>query len=89
VNTQLTLDAIRDEWNNILDSLERRDRIIWMAFFDARLADLVGITLVLDFSDSQKFGTSHEFSQARARHIEVLKEAIREHLGADVEIEER
>jgi hypothetical protein len=89
VQTELTLDAIRDKWNDILDGLERKDRVIWMAFFDARLAELDGNTLILDFSDSRKFGTVHEFSEARARHTAVLKETITEHLGVALEIVER
>jgi len=89
MQTELTLDAIRDKWNDILDALERKDRVIWMAFFDARLAELEEHTLVLDFSDSRKFGTVHEFSEARARHTQVLRETIKEHLGVALEIVER
>jgi len=88
VKTELSLDVIRDNWNNILDALERRDRVIWMAFFDARLAQLDGNTLILDFSDSRKFGTVHEFSEARARHTQALKEVIHDHLGVALEIRE-
>lgn len=89
MQTELTLDEIRDKWNDILDALERKDRVIWMAFFDARLAELNGQTLVLDFSDSRKFGTVHEFSEARARHTAILKETIEEHLGVSLEIVEK
>jgi multisubunit Na+/H+ antiporter MnhE subunit len=88
VNPDLTLDVIRDKWIDILDDLERKDRVIWMAFFDARLAELNGGTLTLDFSDSRKFGTVHEFSEARARHTQALKEAIKDHLGVELEIVE-
>jgi multisubunit Na+/H+ antiporter MnhE subunit len=88
VNPDLTLDVIRDKWNDILDDLERKDRVIWMAFFDARLAELNGGTLTLDFSDSRKFGTVHEFSEARSRHTKALKEAIKDHLGVELEIVE-
>ena len=88
MKTELSLDVIRDNWNNILDALERRDRVIWMAFFDARLAQLDGNTLILDFSDSRKFGTVHEFSEARARHTQALKEVIQDHLGVALEIME-
>lgn len=89
MQTELTLDEIRDKWNDILDALERKDRVIWMAFFDARLAELNGQTLVLDFSDSRKFGTVHEFSEARARHTAILKETIKEHLEVSLEIVEK
>lgn len=89
MKSELTLDAIRDKWNDILDALERKDRVIWMAFFDARLAELNGNTLVLDFSDSRKFGTVHEFSEARARHTAILKETIKDHFGVALEILEK
>ena len=89
MKTELSLDVIRDKWNDILDSLERKDRVIWMAFFDARLAELNGNTLVLDFSDSRKFGTVHEYSDSRARHTQVLQESIQEQLGVELEIVER
>ena len=89
MQSELSLDVIRDNWNDILDSLERKDRVIWMAFFDARLAELNGNTLVLDFSDSRKFGTVHEYSESRARHTQVLRECIHEQLGVELEIVER
>ena len=89
MKTELSLDVIREKWNDILDSLERKDRVIWMAFFDARLAELDGNTLVLDFSDSRKFGTVHEYSDSRARHTQVLRESIQEQLGVELEIMER
>ena len=89
MQSELSLDVIRDKWNDILDSLERRDRVIWIAFFDARLAELNGNTLVLDFSDSRKFGTVHEYSESRARHTQILRESIREQLGVELEIVER
>lgn len=89
MQSELSLDVIRDKWNDILDSLERKDRVIWMAFFDARLAELNGNTLVLDFSDSRKFGTVHEYSESRARHKQILRESIHEQLGVELEIVER
>ena len=51
-----TLEELRQQWNEVLDSVERQDRITWMAFFDARLASFDGKVLTLDYSDSGKFG---------------------------------
>jgi len=53
MDTQLTLADLRLRWNDVLDHLESHDRIAWIAYFDARLADLDGQTLSLDFSDAR------------------------------------
>jgi hypothetical protein len=84
-----TIDDIREGWNKVLDLVESEDRITWMAFFDARLATFDGQVLVLDYSDSQKFGGSHQFPEVRAKQIALLKKAIKSILGIDVEIEQR
>ena len=84
-----TLQDIRQHWNNVLDFVEREDRITWMAFFDARLASLDGHTLSRDYSDSQKFGGSHQFPETRAKQIALLKKAIHSILDLDIEIEQR
>lgn len=84
-----SLQDIRQNWNNVLDFIEREDRITWMAFFDARLASFDGHTLILDYSDSQKFGGSHQFPETRAKQIALLKKAIHSILHIDIEIEQR
>lgn len=89
MSTHLTLEIIRERWNDVLDQVERNDRITWMAFFDARLADFDGITLTLDYSDSQKFSGSHQFPETRERQLALLKTVIKDVLGADIEILQR
>jgi hypothetical protein len=59
-----------------------------MSFFDARLASFDGHTLHLDFSDSRKFGSAHEYSEIRVRQIATLKSVILEVIGAEIEIVE-
>ena len=86
MSTPLTLEIIRERWNDVLDQVERNDRITWMAFFDARLAAFDGTTLTLDYSDSQKFGGSHQFPETRQRQLTILKAAIKEVFEIDVEI---
>lgn len=81
-----TLQDIREQWNNVLDFVEREDRITWMAFFDARLASFDGSLLILDYSDSQKFGGSHQFPETRERQLTILKGAIKEVFEIDIEI---
>ena len=39
----LDLPTLRSQWNQVLDHLERTDRVTWIAFFDARLAALDGV----------------------------------------------
>ena len=84
----MTLDELRGRWNEILDLLERTDRIAWMAFFDARLASLENSELLLDFSDARKFGGAHEYAPVRARHIELLETAIRDVTGQALKVVE-
>jgi hypothetical protein len=84
----LTLSDFRERWNEVLDHLERINRIAWLAFFDARLASLEENVLTLDFSDSRKFGAAHEYSQSRERHKEILITAISRVAHIDVKIAE-
>lgn len=82
----MDLGQLRLSWNSVLDQLESIDRIAWISFFDARLAEFDGQTLRLDFSDSRKLGSAHEYSEVRARQIATLKKVIHEVLGIEVEI---
>lgn len=89
MDTPLTLEELRQQWNEVLDCVERQDRITWMAFFDARLADFDGKVLTLDYSDSGKFGGSHQFSETRQRQLNLLKAAVKEVCGVEIEVEQR
>ena len=89
MDTVLTLEEIRQRWNDVLDLVERQDRITWMAFFDARLASFDGKVLTLDYSDSGKFGGSHQFPETRERQLNLLKAAVKEVCGAEIEVEQR
>ena len=85
----MELGQIRSRWNEVLDALEAKNRIAWIAYFDARLSELDGNTLTLDFSDSRKFATSHEYSETRPNLKADLIQTIFEVLGIEVEIVER
>jgi len=82
----MDLAQLRQEWNSVLDHLESIDRIAWISFFDARLAEFDGQTLRLDFSDSRKLGSAHEYSEIRDRQVANLKTVIKQVLGIEVEI---
>ena len=85
----MELIELKGRWNEVLDELEATDRIAWLAFFDARLADFDGRTLTLDFSDARKLSSSHEFSQTRLKQQQILIQTIKSVLAIDVEISER
>ena len=84
-----TLEELRQQWNEVLDSVERQDRITWMAFFDARLASFDGKVLTLDYSDSGKFGGSHQFPETRERQLNLLKSAVKDVCGVAIEVQQR
>jgi hypothetical protein len=76
MTTELTLSDIRKRWNEVLDLIESWDRVIWIAYFDARLASFENGRLALDFSDSNKLATGHNYQEFRIRHRAVLQGAI-------------
>ena len=59
----MELAELKSRWNEVLDELESTDRIAWLAFFDARLADLTDSVLTLDFSDATKFQNGHDLKK--------------------------
>jgi hypothetical protein len=86
----MELEQIKERWNNVLDLLLEKDRIAWLAFFDARLVSYENDQLTLDFSDSQKFANSHDFKQTRnPDHIQLLISSIKTVLGISPAIIER
>ena len=85
----MELQEIRNRWNEVLDAVLEVDRVSWLAFFDARLADFDGKVLTLDFSDARKLSSSHEFSQTRLKQQQLLTQTIKSVLAIDVEISER
>lgn len=85
----MELVEIRAQWNQVLDALESENRVAWIAYFDARLSSFENGTLTLDFSDSRKFATSHEYSETRPNLKSALVEAIKSTIGIDVEIIEQ
>jgi hypothetical protein len=85
----MELGEIRAQWNQVLDALESANRVAWIAYFDARLVSYDNGILTLDFSDSRKFATSHEYAETRPNLKSALIEAIESTLGIRVEIAER
>ena len=85
----MDIEQIRSRWNDVLDILESHNRIAWIAYFDARLISYTDGVLALDFSDSRKFATSHEYSETRPNLKAALIASVEEVLGITVEISEQ
>jgi hypothetical protein len=85
----MELSQIRSQWNQVLDALEAKNRIAWMAYFDARLSSYDNGVLTLDFSDSRKFATSHEYQQTRPNLKSDLLSVIEDVLKIKVELIEK
>jgi hypothetical protein len=88
MDAPLSLAQLRSRWNEVLDDLESHDRIAWIAYFDARLADYDGVILSLDFSDARKLSGGHEYSPTREKLRNSLITSIKTVLNTDVTIEE-
>ena len=85
----MELSQIRSQWNQVLDALEAKNRIAWMAYFDARLSSFENGVLTLDFSDSRKFATSHDYQQTRPNLKFDLLTVIEDVLKIKVELIEK
>jgi hypothetical protein len=83
----MELTELKNRWNEVLDELEATDRVAWLAFFDARLADLTDGVLTLDFSDATKFQDGHNLMKTlpTSSH-ESLLIAIQKVLGIMLQI---
>jgi len=88
MSAPLTLIEIRGRWNDVLDNLESHDRVAWIAYFDARLAEFDGQVLSLDFRDARKFAGGHEYSPTREKLQNSLKSSIAQVLSINVSIVE-
>ncbi len=86
---ELTITDIRIRWNEVLDLLERNNRIAWMAFFDGRLESFDNGRLTLDFSDPAKLAMGHDYREARLRMSPQLQSVIRDVFGISVVIIEK
>ena len=89
MDTTLTMEELRQRWNDVLDTLESHNRVAWIAYFDARLISFTDGVLTLDFSDSRKFAASHEYSETRPNLKAALVASIEEVLGVTMEIKEQ
>ena len=86
---ELTLEQLKAQWNQVLDSLLDHDRIAWLAYFDARLVSLENGELTLSFADVSKFGGPHDYKSVRKpEHLAKLRTCIAYITGADLTVVE-
>lgn len=85
--SQLDLPALKARWNEVLDLLEKENRVAWLAFFDARLVSLDNNQLKLSFVDAEKLSGAHDYAYVRKdSHRAALEAAIMEIFGISVVI---
>lgn len=83
----MNLIDLKSRWNDVLDEVESKNRIAWLAYFDARLARLDAGRLYLDFSDPQKLAGGHDFSRTRSPELRlILEAAIKSVTGESLEV---
>ena len=82
----MDVQTLRAHWSDVLDYLERIDRMAWISFFDARLARIEGATLHLDFSDSRKFAGNLDYANIHSQHKAALQQAIQAVTGAEMDV---
>lgn len=84
----MELNELKSNWNQVLDELEATNRIAWLAFFDARLANLEGSVLTLDFSDATKFQEGHDLKKTLPeKSYSALIAAIKKVTGLSLTLE--
>lgn len=87
MSQQLTLSEIKSRWNDVLDLVERENRVAWLAFFDARLVSFDNNQLRLSFVDAEKLSGVHDFASVRKEsHRKVLEQACVEIFGEQIDI---
>lgn len=85
--SSLDLQSLKDRWNEVLDLLERENRIAWLAFFDARLASFDNNQLTVSFVDAEKLSGAHDYSYVRKdSHRAAMERAVNEIFGVSVVI---
>lgn len=87
--SELTISDLRARWNEVLDQLERQNRIAWMAFFDGRLESFDNGRLTLDFSDPAKLAMGHDYREARLRMAPQLQGVIQDIFGISLVVIEK
>ena len=87
---RLTFSQLKESWNDVLDRVERANRVAWLAYFDARLVSIKDGVLLVDFSDPAKLSGGHDYSSSRSANLRaVLEKSIEEVTGEKITVSER
>jgi len=87
LNSITTLAQIKTRWNEVLDNLERIDRVAWLAYFDGRLVSFEDGKLTLDFADANKFSGGHDYAKVRhERFRESLEKVLLDTFGVAISV---
>ncbi len=85
----IDLQELKSRWTEVLDLLERSNRIAWLAYFDGRLSELSEGRLTLDFRDAAKLAGDHDYTYVRKdEHRKALEQAIKEVTGERIDVVE-
>ena len=86
----ISLVQLKESWNDVLDRVERTNRVAWLAYFDARLVSLEDGVLLVDFSDPAKLSGGHDYSSSRSANLRaVLEKSIEEVTGEKITVSEK
>ena len=86
----ISLVQLKESWNDVLDRVERANRVAWLAYFDARLVSLEDGVLLVDFSDPAKLSGGHDYSSSRSANLRaVLEKSIEEVTGEKITVSEQ
>lgn len=89
MNKELSLTEIKAHWNEVLDSLEKIDRVAWLAYFDGRLVSFENGQLTLDFIDANKFSGGHDYAKVRHERFRgSLEKVLLEIFGREISVNE-
>ena len=83
----MDLATLKSKWVDVLNELEKLNRIAWMAMFDGRLVSLENNVLTLDFTDALKLAGHHDMKSAAAGlagHVVALETAIESLIGIHI-----
>ena len=82
----MDLAELKGKWNQVLFALEAENRVAWLTFFDARLAQYSDKHLKLDFSDPEKFSGDHSYAHAGDKFAPLLRKVVLEITGEEIEV---
>lgn len=75
--------AVRKVWDEVLDHVKRRKRVTHARLSESQVVRVDGARLTLSFSTPT---LARQFGEAGTVHVDVLREALQELLGVDLQV---